>query len=141
MNSLTISFVSLGMIRSPRADEACRYDGDRVSCSVPGFRRLTDTIIEQRGEIKKQQIRMADLAEAVNDADALYHSCEARLAAIPPPPPPKSPLWPTVGVGAAVLGAFAVSASAMGPVPDTVRFPVSMIGILLIGTGVGLAWP
>ena len=53
--SLTLS----SLTRSARADEpACRREGDRVSCTADGFKKLTDLAVQAKADAKSCEVRL-----------------------------------------------------------------------------------
>lgn len=140
MHSLMILSFQAVAIRSLRA-EPCQTVPSGVLCTSEGFRILTERIISQNAERQTLQLRLSDAMHDLDDMNTMYTGCEARLTAIPPPPPPANPMWPMIGVGAAVLGGVLLTASVTGAVPDTLEFPSFMIGLALSLGGAGLAWP
>lgn len=132
----------VGVAQTPRDEAPCRNEADgRVSCSGPGFKVLTDLVIQHRARADKCELKMGDAVKTQQETDALLSQCQTSLTTIPPCPPPKSPAMALLGLGAGVLGSFLISGAFVAPVPDTARFPVALIGMGLIGGGVVLVWP
>lgn len=128
-------------IRSPRAEEPCQTQGDRVSCTSDGFKRLTQIIIENKARADKCDLRLTD---AVKDSERLFvevDACHAALQAIPPPPPPPSPVRPMTGLALAVLGTVSLAGVTVMDMPSGARFPIMLLGFGLLGTGAVLVWP
>lgn len=142
MNSLIPFCVITGLgIRSPRAEEPCRADGERVTCTSEGFKRLTDIIIQTKARADKCDLRLTD---SVNDADRLIvelDACHAALAAIPPPPPRPTATKPLTGYALGVLGTVSLAGLAVMDVPAGVRFPVMLLGFGMLGAGAVLVLP
>lgn len=137
LHLVTISFAT----PSARAEDACRYEGERVSCSRDGFKTLTDLVIQHRARADKCELRLVDTARDAADEQALRQQCQVALGSIKPCPPPASPVWPLLGLGAGVVGSFLISGAFVAPVPDGARFPVALVGMGLIGGGIVLVWP
>jgi hypothetical protein len=134
---LTISFAT-----PAKAEDACRGEADgRVSCTGEGFKILTGLVVQHKARADKCELRLEDAGKDVADLTGLVQHCEAKFAAIPPCPPPRSPLMPLLGVGASVLGSLLMAGGFVAPVPDSVRFPMGLVGLGLIGGGVVLVWP
>jgi len=137
LHLVTISFAT----PSARAEDACRYEGERVSCSRDGFKTLTDLVIQHRARADKCELRLVDAARDAADEQSLRQQCQVALGSIKPCPPPASPVWPLLGLGAGVVGSFLISGAFVAPVPDSARFPVALVGMGLIGGGIVLVWP
>lgn len=137
LHLVTISFAT----PSARAEDPCRYEGERVSCSRDGFKTLTDLVIQHRARADKCELRLADAVQEAGEERGLRQHCEVALGSIKPCPPPASPVWPLLGLGAGVVGSFLISGAFVAPVPDSARFPVALIGMGLIGGGIVLVWP
>jgi hypothetical protein len=130
--------VTLAAIRSPKAEEPCRYEGNRVSCSTDGFKVLTDLAVQHKARADKCEIRLDAATKDVAETSALLQTCRDFVALIPPP---KSPLMPLLGLGAGVVGSLLISSGFVAPVPDSGRLAMAGVGLALIGGGVILVWP
>ena len=137
LHLVTISFAT----PSARAEDACRYEGDRVSCSRDGFKTLTDLVIQHRARADKCELRLADAVQEASEERGLRQHCEVALASIKPCPPPPSPVWPMLGLGAGVIGTFLMSGALLADVPSSARFPMALSGLALVGGGIVLVWP
>lgn len=132
----------VGATQLPRDEAPCRNEADgRVSCSGPGFKVLTDLVIQHRARADKCELKLEDAVKTQQETDGLLSQCQTSLTTIPPCPPSKSPVMALLGLGAGVLGSFLISGAFVAPVPDSARLPVALVGMGLIGGGVVLVWP
>ena len=98
-------------------------------------------MIQHRARADKCELRLGDAVKTSDETSALLQTCQDFVTSIPPCPPPKSPLMPLLGLGAGVIGSFLVAGGFVAPMPDSVRFPMGLVGLGLIGSGVVLVWP
>jgi len=121
-------------------EQPCRYEGDRVSCEKEAFKKLTDMIVEHRARADKCDLVLSNERKNAEQEAAMLASCQELVAAIKPCPK-KSPIWPLVGIGAAVAGTVLLSAGFVADLPETVRFAVIGSGLSAIAGGIIFVWP
>lgn len=105
----------------------CREEGDgRISCSAPGFKKLTDTIIDCEAEQQKGVLRLDACTARVN-------ALEAALTAPAPVAPPKPSVKPVVATAVAVMGTAALtSAMLANDMTPAVRVGLGVAGAAAI---------
>lgn len=143
-NLIFICFLLLSALNAwaddaPKQEAACRREADgRVSCSPDGFKALTDGLVEMRGGLEKAALRQQacvasrDAAEvALTASEARAKTAEDKLAAIKPP----DTLRPVLAVAGAVVGAVALSAAVLTPLPDQARIGLGAGGLGLLVAG------
>lgn len=132
----------LSLTRSARADEPpCRRDGDRVSCTADGFKKLTEVAIQAKADAKSCEVRLEAARDAGKTLEESVEACRGALAAVKPCPPLPNAKVVLGGYGLGVFGALAMAAGAVLPIPDAARMALGLSGIGLVAAGAVVVWP
>lgn len=137
-----MSLTLLSLTPRAGADEApCRRDGDRVSCTADGFKKLTDVAVQAKADAQSCEVRLEASRATAKTLDEGLAACRAALAAVPPCPPRPNAKVVLGGYGLGVFGALALAAGFVAPVPDGARLGLGLAGVGLVAGGAVLVWP